>query len=328
MYRLAVIALLATSVAAKGGCPSTDLTLDDWLSNAGGTHGACETDDHCQNAGECCVNFHLNYCGVPSDCNEFLQCAGSGSGAAFEVSSLSDPVPATNDAFQTLLARADGGGAYYDGCPPRIETWDGYLAKGGACTTNAGCSDDNAGACCVAYTFPYCGVPSDCNSFLQCFSPAQEATATTAAIDEGASSEDQSDAFAAALEKLQMTGGNETDSGMGGIDPSGIVEKLGACVNAETMDIDMQCIQGVLSTLDPSIIGKLAQCAGLGSIAEMQVCVEEQLSGGGEVTEPPAGSTSTPPVADPTNPPSSATSASATAYVIGILVAAAAYLSS
>jgi hypothetical protein len=32
MYRLAALALLATSVAAKGGCPSTDITLDDWVS--------------------------------------------------------------------------------------------------------------------------------------------------------------------------------------------------------------------------------------------------------------------------------------------------------
>ena len=32
MYRLAALAFLATSVAAKGGCPSTDLTLEDWVS--------------------------------------------------------------------------------------------------------------------------------------------------------------------------------------------------------------------------------------------------------------------------------------------------------
>ena len=31
MYRLAVFALLATSVSAKGGCPSTGLTLEDWV---------------------------------------------------------------------------------------------------------------------------------------------------------------------------------------------------------------------------------------------------------------------------------------------------------
>ena len=87
------------------------------------------TDDQCRNAGVCCVDYHLNYCGVPSDCNEFLQCAGPGNGADFTVSSLSDPVPATNEEFQALLARADGGGAYYDGCPPRSETWDGYLVS-------------------------------------------------------------------------------------------------------------------------------------------------------------------------------------------------------
>ena len=150
-------------------------------------------------------------------------------------------------------------------------------AKGGPCTTNAGCAADNAGACCVAYTFPYCGVPSDCNSFLRCFSPQQEEAATAAAIEEGASPEDQTAAFADALEKLQMMGGNETDPDMGGMDPSGIVEQFGACVNATTMDIDMQCIQGVLSTLDPAMIGKLAQCAGVGSMAEIQACVEKQL---------------------------------------------------
>ena len=48
----------------------------------------------------------------------------------------------------------------------------------------------------------------------------------------------------------------------------------------------MDCIQGVLATLDPAIIGKLAQCAGAGSIADMQSCVEEQL-GSGDMTEPP-----------------------------------------
>ena len=39
----------------------------------------------------------------------------------------------------------------------------------------------------------------------------------------------------------------------------------------------MACIQGVLSTLDPEIIGKLAQCASEVSISNMQACVEEQL---------------------------------------------------
>ena len=195
-------------------------------------------------------------------------------------------------------------------------------AKGGPCTTNAGCAADNAGACCVAYTFPYCGVPSDCNSFLKCFSPEQEEAATAAAtcIEEGASPEDQTAAFADALEKLQTMGGNETDPDMGGMDPSGIVEQFGACVNATTMDIDMQCIQGVLSTLDPAMIGKLAQCAGVGSMAEIQACVEEQLSGGDEMPDSPA--------ADPTEPPSSAASASVTSYIIGVFVVAAAYLSS
>ena len=37
MYRLAALALLATSVAAKGGCPSTSLTLEDWVSLIGMT---------------------------------------------------------------------------------------------------------------------------------------------------------------------------------------------------------------------------------------------------------------------------------------------------
>ena len=91
-----------------------------------------------------------------------------------------------------------------------------------------------------------------------------------------------------------MMGGNNTDTdmSMGGddgaatMDPSGIIEKLGACVNADTGDIDMDCIQGVLATLDPAIIGKLAQCAGAGSIADMQACVEEQL-GSGDTTEQP-----------------------------------------
>ena len=194
--------------------------------------------------------------------------------------------------------------------------------KGGPCTTNAGCAAYNAGACCVSYTFPYCGVPSDCNSFLKCFSPEQEEAATAAAtcIEEGASPEDQTAAFADALEKLQTMGGNETDPDMGGMDPSGIVEQFGACVNATTMDIDMQCIQGVLSTLDPAMIGKLAQCAGVGSMAEIQACVEEQLSGGDEMPDSPA--------ADPTEPPSSAASASVTTYIIGVFVVAAAYLSS
>jgi hypothetical protein len=116
-----------------------------------------------------------------------------------------------------------------------------------------------------------------------------------------------------------MMGGNETDPDMGGMDPSGIVEQFGACVNATTMDIDMECIQGVLSTLDPAIIGKLAQCAGVGSMAEIQACVEEQL-GGDEMPDSP--------VADPTEPPSSATSASVTTYIIGVFVVVAGYLSS
>ena len=37
MYRLAALALLATSVAAKDGCPSTSLTLEDWVSLIGMT---------------------------------------------------------------------------------------------------------------------------------------------------------------------------------------------------------------------------------------------------------------------------------------------------
>ena len=57
------------------------------------------------------------------------------------------------------------------------------------------------------------------------------------------------------------------------------VEKLEACFAKGTTDIDMQCIQGVLSTLDPDTIGKLAQCAGGGSVNEMQACVDEQLLG-------------------------------------------------
>ena len=144
-------------------------------------------------------------------------------------------------------------------------------------------------------------------------SPAQEAAAVATAIDQGASPSDQSEAFAAALEKLQMMGaGNETDPEMGaGMDPSSIIEKLGACVTEETMDIDMQCIQGVLSTLDPAIIGKLAQCAGGGSIAEMQACVEEQLSGG-DMTEPPAMDNETMPEdGNTTMPPEDTTSPSA-----------------
>ena len=140
-------------------------------------------------------------------------------------------------------------------------------------------------------------------------SPGQEAAAVTAAIDQGPSPVDQSEAFDAALEQLQMMGaGNETDPGM---DPSSIIEKLGAGVTEETMDINMQCIQGVLSTLDPAIIGKLAQCAGGGSIAEMQACVEEQLSGG-DMTEPPAMDSETMPEdGNTTMPPEDTTSPSA-----------------
>ena len=61
------------------------------------------------------------------------------------------------------------------------------------------------------------------------------------------------------------------------MDPSGIVEKLGACVDATAGDIDMECIQGVLATLDPATIGKLAQCAGEQLGDDMQTCVKEQL---------------------------------------------------
>ena len=124
-------------------------------------------------------------------------------------------------------------------------------------------------------------------------SPGEEAAAVTAAIDQGPSPVDQSETFAAALGQLYIMGaGSDTDPVM---DPSSVIEKLGACVTEDTMEINMQCIQSVLSTLDPAVMGKLAQCAGGGSIkwslesiAEMQACVEEQLSGGGEVTEPPA----------------------------------------
>ena len=90
-----------------------------------------------------------------------------------------------------------------------------------------------------------------------------------------------------------MMGGIETDSEMGMegddstmMDASGIIEKLGACGNAATGEIDMGCLQGVLSTLDPAIIGKLAQCAGTSSIADMQTCVEEEL-GAGDMPERP-----------------------------------------
>ena len=142
---------------------------------------------------------------------------------------------------------------------------------------------------------------------------------------------DQSEAFAAALEKLEMMGsGNEADSGMGsgnetgpdmgaGMDPNSIIEKLGACVTEETMAIDMQCIQGVLSTLDPAIIGKLAQCAGGSSIAEMQACVEEQLTGG-DMTEPPAmGNETMPEDGNTTMPPEDTTSPGAFASSSGFM---------
>ena len=86
------------------------------------------TDDDCENAGECCVKYHVGYCGVPSDCNEYLQCRGAGNGTAFSASAMSD-TPATNEEFQALLARADGGGAYYDGCPPTSETFQGYMVS-------------------------------------------------------------------------------------------------------------------------------------------------------------------------------------------------------
>lgn len=57
-----------------------------------------------------------------------------------------------------------------------------------------------------------------------------------------------------------------------------ITEKLEACVTGDTTNVNMRCIQGVFSTLDPDMIGKLAQCAGEDSIGEMHACVEEQLS--------------------------------------------------
>ena len=75
------------------------------------------------------------------------------------------------------------------------------------------------------------------------------------------------------------------EDGNAAMDPSGIVEQLGACVDATTGDINMECIQGVLATLDPATIGKLAQCAGAGSIADMQACVEEQLGDGADESE-------------------------------------------
>ena len=67
------------------------------------------------------------------------------------------------------------------------------------------------------------------------------------------------------------------EDGNATMDPSGIVEKLGACVDATAGDIDMECIQGVLATLDPATIGKLAQCAGEQLGDDMQACVKEQL---------------------------------------------------
>ena len=95
------------------------------------------------------------------------------------------------------------------------------------------------------------------------------------------------------------------EEGNATMDPSVIVEKLGACVDTTTGDIDLECIQGVLATLDPATIGKLAQCAGAGSIADMQACVEEQLGGGTGTGTPEDGNATTP--EDTTSPGTFAT---------------------
>ena len=107
----------------------------------------------------------------------------------------------------------------------------------------------------------------------------------------------------------------DMDGDMDGMAPDGIIEQLGACIVPSDLGkdvIDTECVQNILSSLDPTIIEQLAQCAGLGSFTEMQACVEEQLSG-----------LTSPPVADPTDPPtSSANEYNGSSTIAGFTIAA------
>jgi len=182
------------------------------------------------------------------------------------------------------------------------------------------------------------GMVGPASTFNECYNPATGGTVdevwTGSLIPDVAAPEGWTVAKDCAADDetpdSSMTNTTTDESGMGDMG-SMLVDSLGACVDTETMDVDMPCIQGVLSTLDPAITMKLSQCAGGGSIADMQTCVEEQLSGGsggggsGDMTEPPGNDTVSP-VAEPTDPPSSATSASAATCAIGAIFGAAAFL--
>mmetsp|Transcript_127762 Transcript_127762/g.190393 ORF Transcript_127762/g.190393 Transcript_127762/m.190393 type:complete len:200 (-) Transcript_127762:72-671(-) len=83
------------------------------------------------------------------------------------------PDPSPEAAFPTRQLMGEMGGSG-GGCP------DPGDAPGILCNNNSDCmgSPFCAGrddCCCVAYTYSYCGVPSDCNQYLQCV-PDSDAT--------------------------------------------------------------------------------------------------------------------------------------------------------
>mmetsp|Transcript_22107 Transcript_22107/g.48167 ORF Transcript_22107/g.48167 Transcript_22107/m.48167 type:complete len:258 (-) Transcript_22107:208-981(-) len=211
MYRSTSL-LLALLVAAADaqGCPPTSVTFEDYINNRGGTNGACSSNSDCEgNDGTdnpdstCCVRFTFPYCGVPSSCNPYLSCVSP---------DVPVPLPSSADAptpeeFAAALSRAGGGGAYYDGCPPTSESWESYQGKGGACTTNAGCASANEGACCVKYTFPYCGVPGDCNSYLTCMTAEEEAANAVASLQSALPDAPPTGEFEAVISALQDCAG-------------------------------------------------------------------------------------------------------------------------
>ena len=155
MYQSAALLLAFVAAASAQGCPPTSITFEEYISNRGGTNGACTSSSDCEgNEGStdpdstCCVHFSFPYCGVPSECNSYLKCLPEGTPVPLPTSAEQP----TAEEFAAALARAAGGGAYYDGCPPTSESWESYQSKGGACTSNAGCAAANEGACCVKYT--------------------------------------------------------------------------------------------------------------------------------------------------------------------------------
>eukprot|EP00562_Extubocellulus_spinifer_P032103 CAMPEP_0178722794 /NCGR_PEP_ID=MMETSP0699-20121125/25183_1 /TAXON_ID=265572 /ORGANISM="Extubocellulus spinifer, Strain CCMP396" /LENGTH=317 /DNA_ID=CAMNT_0020373791 /DNA_START=82 /DNA_END=1035 /DNA_ORIENTATION=- len=287
MYRSTSL-LLALLVAAADaqGCPPTSVTFEDYINNRGGTNGACSSNSDCEgNDGTdnpdstCCVRFTFPYCGVPSSCNPYLSCVSP---------DVPVPLPSSADAptpeeFAAALSRAGGGGAYYDGCPPTSESWESYQGKGGACTTNAGCASANEGACCVKYTFPYCGVPGDCNSYLTCMTAEEEAANAVASLQSALP--DAPPLCCAILSRAYIVDCNPKQqvNSHTAASPATATSYL-TCMTAEEEAANaVASLQSALPDAPPTgefeaVISALQDCAGATSFEDVEKCAQDNIA--------------------------------------------------